>query len=87
MKNTRMAFVEFDTTKPEREAAWKNVATDADVLACETADKAALDKVRVAFYEDTKDINNLAHCMIVSLLDLRVMAKINKNNPTSKEFL
>ena len=55
---TRAALAEFDATAAEREQAWADVKTNADVHAASDAEKAALAKVHDAFYADTADYNS-----------------------------
>lgn len=67
--NTRAALVEFDAGKPEREAMWqpKALKTLADCAKAEAAEKKALEKVQLAFYQDTKHINCLDNCRRVDI--------------------
>ena len=69
--NTRRALAIYDATWKDRQKLWDAVETDADVAKADAADKEALDNVRRAFYEDTKDRNSLGNCMIATLSYLR----------------
>ena len=72
---TRAALAEYDSGEPARRAVWYGeFATDADDFRAEAADKAALDKVRAAFYQDTKEINSHENCMRVDLGFMRQCA-------------
>lgn len=74
-ENTRKALQEFDETAAQRAQAWSVVETNDEVGACEVADNAALNKVREAYYLDTKDINSKDNCMRVDLEFMRRMAE------------
>lgn len=71
---TRQALVEFDAA---RDAVWGAIDGKSDLVAYALADKTALDKVREAFYQDTRSSNNRADCMQVGLDFLRKTAKTN----------
>lgn len=59
--NTQAALATYDADTPRREALWQDAKTDADVDAAERADAEALQRVRDAYWEDTKDINSRDH--------------------------
>ena len=63
--NTRKALAIFDAGKAAREVLFEAIDNGDDFRAWEAAEKTALEVVQRAFYEDTKDVNNLANCMIV----------------------
>jgi len=63
---TREALVAYDADTPRRDALWDAVQTNEDVYAAEAEDKAAADKVREAFAEDTKNVNSRDRAFLVS---------------------
>lgn len=76
-ENTRKALVEFDEMAAQRAHAWTTIETNDEVEACAAADTAALNKVREAYYLDTKDINSRENCMRVDLEFMRKMVERN----------
>ena len=71
LPNTKAALKEYGATQPKRDRLVENVKTDIDVEHWEQEEEDALNKVRQAFYEDTKDRNSLDNCMLLSLKILR----------------
>lgn len=76
-EHTRKALEHYDFTAPTRAMSWDYVECADDVMACEAADKEALDLVREAFYLDTHDINSKDNCMRVDIDFMRKMAGAN----------
>lgn len=72
---TREALVKYDGGEEAREACWSAIETDADLLACDRMDKAALDEVREAFALDTADCNSRDQAMIAGLRFMRSCAE------------
>lgn len=72
--NTRKALIEFDAGAAERQRLWDSIESNQDVEAAVAADNAAKNKVREAFYEDTKDINSKENCMCVEVDFMRRLA-------------
>lgn len=68
---TSIAIDEYDKTASIREALFEAVRTNDDVIEWVQAEKEAVDKVRRAFYEDTKDRNSKSACMIVDIHTMR----------------
>lgn len=77
--NLVAALTEYDRTAPARQVKWDAVQTNEDVNACLAMDKEADDKVREAFYQDTKDRNSKDRAYLVSPneLWLRDAAKVS----------
>jgi hypothetical protein len=73
LTNTAQALAEYDKTYSARLRMLDEALTDAAVNAWGVAVKEAVDKVRRAFYEDTKDRNSLCGCMATSISYLRVL--------------
>ena len=69
--NTRVAMAEYEKTLPARNAAWDRATTDAEIVECVKVDTAAMNKVREAYYEDTKAFNPRANCMLLAYQDIR----------------
>lgn len=77
MPHTVAALAEYEKTQPARQALWDAAETNEDVAACEAADLEALNLMRVAYYEDTKGINRLDNCMLLSDSDIcRVVGRV-----------
>lgn len=55
----------YDSTKPQRDAAWLDALTNAAVWACVRRDKTAEDRVRQAFAKDTSDVNSRDRAFLV----------------------
>lgn len=72
--NTRDALIIYDASEDDREKAWEHTQSDRDVFAAEAADLAALNKVREAYFLDTKLFNYHDTCMLVPLHFMREMA-------------
>ena len=68
---TKAALEEYDASLPSRDKLLDNVRSDADVVKWNREEQIALDKVREAFYEDSKDRNSRSNCMLVDLPTLR----------------
>lgn len=75
--NTTAALAVYDAGAAERDAAWGRAETNADVEACESADRAALSLVQEAFYEDTKHINRLESCLRIDIDAMRRASKLD----------
>jgi uncharacterized protein YecA (UPF0149 family) len=73
--HTRAALKKYHETLPERETYLDNAETDGEVYKWNLMEKAALDEVREAFHEDTKDRNSKDNCMILDLPTLEKWAK------------
>jgi hypothetical protein len=72
---TRKALEEYDASQMHRDSLLENIETDEDVKKWNQVEKESLDRVRVAFYEDTKDRNSKSNCMLLDLPTLRGWAK------------
>ena len=73
--HTKVALEEYDMGQPKRQRLYDAAGTDEEVRTWETREKEDLDKVRRAFFEDTKHHNSLDNCMIVDLKFLRKMTQ------------
>jgi hypothetical protein len=69
--NSRMALAVYDSTQARRDAALDSARTAAEMAAWTCNEAEALRAVRLAFYEDTKEFNSLAHCMMARLSFIR----------------
>ncbi|MDR9847069.1 hypothetical protein [Herbaspirillum huttiense] len=70
---TKAALNVYYDSLPARQQAWKSVTSNEQVHAANTADRKALEALQDAFHEDTKDINSLAHCRLVTAQDIAKM--------------
>ena len=75
--HTRAALAKYEMGAALRQAFWEvaEFESSADVHRLEAADKAALDEVRAAFYQDTKDVNSVGDCMLVDIGFMRKCAE------------
>ena len=73
--HTRAALKTYNETRKERDDYLDAAETDGEVYKWNLMEKAALDKVREAFFEDTKDRNSKDNCMILDLPTLEKWAK------------
>ena len=65
---TREALRVYDEGKPEREKLWDAAAVstnETSYVVAQASDTAAEARVTLAFFEDTKHINNLEQCKLV----------------------
>lgn len=65
--HARAALLEYDITEPARQKAWDEVDCGEDVDTAKAAELEALNKVRAAFYKDTKAYNKVEDCMLLKL--------------------
>lgn len=80
--HTTRALAEYDAGEAERDAAFAQASTADETTAWLHAERAALDKVRRAFLEDTKDRNNWSQVQHVDLFYLR--EQVRKHGPKEK---
>lgn len=71
LDNTVRALAWYDSTQPARDAKGESVETDRDVELWMAEERLALNTVRNAFFEDTKDRNSRSGCDVVSLSFIR----------------
>lgn len=83
LPRTVKALKVYDEGKRARSKQWSAAHSDEAVLAALNTEAEALLKVRLAFYEDTKDRNQLNHCLIVDLPFLRGLCE-KYANPNAK---
>lgn len=72
--HSRAALIEFDASVATRNAAWDCASSGADIESAQMHDHAAADKVRAAFYQDTKHINRPEYCMRIDIAFIRQCA-------------
>jgi len=72
--HTLAAMRVYESTLPERNAAWDKVETNEDVDELYRCDMEAVDKVRDAYYEDTKAFNSREHCSRIAYSDMKRVA-------------
>jgi len=77
MKALRDAIAAFDAGSAERAQQWDAIENNADLEAAEAADLKALETVREAFWQLTKDRNSRAHCSIVGIEFMRRIAQLD----------
>ena len=75
MDHCRAALVEYDSSQAKRDAMLNSARTNRDVKKWESAEEAALRKVREAFFQDTKDRNNHSTCMLVGIKFVRQLVE------------
>ena len=63
---TRLAIEAYDAEKPRLENLWFYAMTTEAMEAYVVAEKAEADKVREAFFEDTKHVNSRDHAALLS---------------------
>ena len=63
--NTRAAMKVFDADLPRRVELWRHSQTNKDIHIADKEDELALNKVRKAFFKDTKEFNLKSECMRV----------------------
>lgn len=73
--HTKAALEKYDSTQSDRDFLWENPKSDWDVLHAQNQDQDAIDRVREAFYEDTKDRNSRDNCRVVKLGWLRALVE------------
>lgn len=78
--NTKAAIKEYDLDTPRLRKLWDSVESNEDVYAAEKEEESALRKVRLAFFEDTKEINSWGSCSRVDIDFMRRMSKLNDNS-------
>ena len=69
--NTRAALITYDAGSAQRQKLWTAADTNDDVNEAVAADRAALELVQAAFYEDTKAINTRRHCELADIQFMR----------------
>lgn len=62
---TREALKAYDIEKVSLRVLWDKAATNEEVVNIEALEKVACDKVRAAFYEDTKEVNSRDRAALV----------------------
>lgn len=67
MLHCRKALLEFDAGQAERDRVFKIVENMETAQVAFDAEDSAIEKLRLAFYEDTKDRNSRADCMEVGV--------------------
>lgn len=68
MAHSKKALDHYDKVDaPRVDWLFEQATTDAEVHAAVRAEEESILKVRKAFFEDTKGINSLSNCMIVTL--------------------
>lgn len=72
---TRAALAEYDRGQAGRDAQLEAVATEDDEQSWQDAVEAARDLVRLAFWEDTKDLNSQENCLITGIDFIRRCAR------------
>jgi hypothetical protein len=78
-ENSRVALAEFDRGAPARDLLLDEASIYLDVKAWELIEKQATDAVRLAFYQDTREINSLSTCMIVDIAFIRRCVESEKD--------
>lgn len=80
------ALAEYDRTRPFREAMLDRAETLADVALFESAEEKALEPLRYAFYEATRDValNNREKCQLIQVDDVRRVVSSLRRNATDK---
>ena len=78
LPRTRLAVAEYDAGEPARYARMMATRTNDEVWAAVAADKAAADKVREAFAEDTKEINSRDRAFLVHPCDPWLRRSLNR---------
>jgi hypothetical protein len=71
---TKAALAIFDAGQKEREALWLAIVDNKTFKAAVAADTQAMELVRVAFFEDTQDVNSWGHAKIAGLDFIRMCA-------------
>lgn len=72
------ALAIYDAGLAQREHNWRAVETNEDVFACQHADEVALNLVREAFYEVTKDRNSHSSAMCIGIHFARKVAALGE---------
>jgi hypothetical protein len=75
LPQSKKALDHWDEGKHDRAAAWDNVKKPGDVDKAEDADTVATMLVQLAYFEDTKHLNNLSGCRCMSVYDIRDMVR------------
>ena len=73
LSNTVRALEGYDATAEGRDLMLEAARSKADVMNWELAERTALQTVQLAFWEDTKDWNNLDNCQCIGIETLRGM--------------
>jgi len=71
LSRTEAALAVYAKGETARTLAWGACSTDADVEACQAADRRALEAVQDAFALDTADRNHPSQCRLLGLSTLR----------------
>lgn len=64
-QRTAAALAVYDADREARKRLWDEIDSDAGVLAAQRVDKEAADKVREAFYKDTKEYNSRTNAYLI----------------------
>ena len=72
---SKAALDHWDEGKHRRMDAWDNVQNAGDVDKCTDNEAAALLLVQLAYYADTKHLNNLSGCRCMGINDIRDMVR------------
>jgi hypothetical protein len=67
---THKAIGQFKATQGQRNGLWNTVECIADIEKADAAERAALQLVQDAFYQDTADINRLDDCRLLQVQDI-----------------
>jgi hypothetical protein len=83
-ENTARALVEFDKGARAREDAFLGSENAAEFYAAEAEERREMQKVRDAFFEDTKEFNSRSVCDIVGLDFCREMVARDKERKKAR---
>lgn len=80
------ALAEYDRTRPFREAMLNRALTLADVAIYESAEEKAIEPLRYAFYEATRDVtlSNREKCQLIQVDDVRRVVSSLRRKTTDK---
>lgn len=73
--NTYAALDVWHAGQELAQQQWSDCETDDDVNACERNDEARAIPVRLALYEDTKDVNSKSHVEYLSIASIIKLSK------------
>lgn len=76
------ALSNYDRVKGEFDTKLREVESSEDIFAIEAEEAAALDQVREAFYQATKDRNSRESCMRIDIDFARKIAKFGEETGT-----
>lgn len=74
-KRTKAALALYDAGEPARDAQLDRAEHEGEVYRWISDQKIAVDQVREAFFQDTKDRNSHDNCMIVDIAWLRELTQ------------